>query len=53
MEIDDREPTTYEERMLDFAERQTRATEALRNYAFVALLLAAVGAIVWIVWALN
>jgi len=40
---------TYEERMVDYAERQTKALEALRNFAFIVLLLGAVGLVVWLI----
>ena len=35
--------------MLDFAEQQTKALEALRNFAFIVLLVGSVGLLVWVI----
>lgn len=44
----DVEEQTYEQRMLGFAERQTVALEALRNFALILLALMVVGALTWV-----
>lgn len=36
-----------EQQLLDHAERQTAALEALRNYAFAVLLIAVIGIVWW------
>jgi hypothetical protein len=40
---------TFEQRMLDYAERQTRSLESLRNFAFIVLSIGAVGLLIWVI----
>lgn len=48
MEIDDDEvAATYEQRMLDYAERQTRATERVAFLIGFCLFLCLLGAVLW------
>lgn len=49
MEIDE---GTYEQRMLQLAERQTTALEALRNFALILLTLMGLAAVTWVFFAL-
>lgn len=43
----------YEDRMLAYAQRQTVALEALRNFAFIVLLVGALGAVIWLIAVLG
>lgn len=52
MEIDE-EPTTHEERMEDYARRQAKAAETTLLVIEVALFLAVVAAVIWLVAVLG